>query len=199
MTDVPRLLAVMGSGETAPTMAKVHRLLMERLGPPVDAVLLDTPYGFQENADELSRRTAEYFARSVGAMMEVATWRSASDDVVQREQAMSRVRSAAYVFAGPGSPTYALQVWAGSPLREVLVGTLGRGGCVTFASAAAATLGVLTVPVYEIYKAGSAPSWVPDPPAPFPEPPHAPASNATVVDTASQMATRRDRIGSSTP
>ena len=35
----PRLLTIMGSGETAPPMAKVHRLLVERLGPPpVDVV-----------------------------------------------------------------------------------------------------------------------------------------------------------------
>ena len=32
MSD-PRILAIMGSGETAPTMAKVHRALFERLGP----------------------------------------------------------------------------------------------------------------------------------------------------------------------
>ncbi len=53
----PRLLTIMGSGETAPPMAKVHRLLVERLGPPpVDVVLLDTPYGFQENTDQISQR-----------------------------------------------------------------------------------------------------------------------------------------------
>ena len=54
-----RLLAIMGSGETAPTMAKVHRSLIERVGTP--AVLLDTPYGFQENADDISARAQEYF------------------------------------------------------------------------------------------------------------------------------------------
>ena len=34
-----------------------------------------------------------------------------------------------------------------------------RGAAVTFASAAALTLGVATVPVYEVYKAGATPSW----------------------------------------
>ena len=54
----PRILAIMGSGETAPTMAKVHRALFERFGgEPAPAAILDTPYGFQENADELSART----------------------------------------------------------------------------------------------------------------------------------------------
>ena len=38
-------------------MAKVHRALFDRLGSaPVPAAILDTPYGFQENADDLSAR-----------------------------------------------------------------------------------------------------------------------------------------------
>ena len=150
----------MGSGETAPTMAKVHRLLVERLGaPPVDAVLLDSPYGFQENADEISQRTVGYF-RNLQIPLDVASWRAA-DDVLPRERALARIDDADYVFAGPGSPTYALGVWERSRLRDVLVGKLTGGGCVTFASAAAATLGVATVPVYEIYKVGAAPYWAP--------------------------------------
>jgi hypothetical protein len=158
VTPRPRLLAIMGSGETAPTMAKVHRLLVERLGaPPVDAVLLDSPYGFQENADEISQRTVGYF-RNLRIPLDVASWRAA-DDVLLRERALARIDDADYVFAGPGSPTYALGVWQRSRLRDVLVDKLTGGGCVAFASAAAATLGVATVPVYEIYKVGVAPYW----------------------------------------
>ncbi|TDC96605.1 hypothetical protein, partial [Actinomadura sp. 7K507] len=59
------LLALMGSGETSPTMVSVHRDLVERLRP-ASAVLLDTPYGFQENVAELSARAQAYFERSVG-------------------------------------------------------------------------------------------------------------------------------------
>ncbi len=52
----------MGSGETAPTMMKVHRDLIDRLGGTgTAAVVLDTPYGFQENAPELAERPMEYF------------------------------------------------------------------------------------------------------------------------------------------
>jgi hypothetical protein len=139
-------------------MAKVHRLLVERLGvPPVDAVLLDSPYGFQENAHEISQRTVGYF-RNLQIPLDVASWRTA-DDVLSRERALARIDDADYVFAGPGSPTYALGVWENSQLRDVLVGKLTGGGCVTFASAAAATLGVAAVPVYEIYKVGAAPYW----------------------------------------
>jgi hypothetical protein len=154
----PRLLAIMGSGETAPTMTKVHRLLVERLGaPPVDAVLLDSPYGFQENAEEISQRTVGYF-RNLRIPLDVASWRTA-DDILARERALARIDDADYVFAGPGSPTYALGVWERSQLRDVLVNKLTGGGCLAFASAAAATLGVATLPVYEIYKVGAAPYW----------------------------------------
>ena len=108
MTPRPRLLAVMGSGETAPTMARVHRLLVERLGAaPVDAVLLDNPYGFQENADEISLRTISYF-RNLQIPLAVASWPTA-DDALRRERALVRVKDANYVFSGPGSPTYALK------------------------------------------------------------------------------------------
>ena len=64
---LPRILTIMGSGETTPTMARVHRAVLDRLGErPVPAVLLDTPYGFQENADDISDRALDYFRDSVG-------------------------------------------------------------------------------------------------------------------------------------
>jgi cyanophycinase-like exopeptidase len=159
----PRLLTIMGSGETSPTMAKTHRELLRRLGPPpVLAVVLDTPFGFQENADELVARAVAYFERSVGHPLELASLRSAHDaDPLELETFLERVRRARYVFAGPGSPTYALRHWAATPLPSLLADKLRRGGAVTFASAAALTLGVVTVPVYEIYKVGEAPHWRP--------------------------------------
>ena len=141
-------------------MARVHRLLVERLGAaPVDAVLLDSPYGFQENADEISVRTISYF-RNLQIPLAVASWPTA-DNVLRRERALVRVKDANYVFSGPGSPTYALKVWEPSRLRNVLGDKLTNGGCVAFSSAAAATLGVATVPVYEIYKVGATPYWAP--------------------------------------
>jgi len=69
------------------------------------------------------------------------------------------VRGAHAVFAGPGSPTYALRQWAGCGLDVALAEVVRRGGTVTFASAAALTLGVVTVPVYEVYKVGAEPVW----------------------------------------
>jgi hypothetical protein len=152
----------MGSGETAPTMIKVHRELLERLGPdPVVAALLDTPFGFQANADDIVARTREYFEQSVGHDLQVASFRSAAAaDPLDYERMLVSLRGARYIFAGPGSPSYALRQWAGSLVPKVLVEKLQTGGCVTFASAAAVTLGQVSVPVYEIYKVGEEPHWL---------------------------------------
>lgn len=163
---LPRLLAIMGSGETAPTMVKVHRQLLEQLGPPpVPAVLLDTPFGFQENAREIAGRAVTYFRESLRAPIAVTGVPIDGDGDSEpapfaEERLVTTVRDARYVFAGPGSPSYALRKWEGTVIPELLVEKVLHGGCVVFASAAALTLGVVTVPVYEIYKCGEDPHWI---------------------------------------
>ena len=156
---LPRILAIMGSGETAPTMVTTHRKLTSLLPQPVQAVVLDTPYGFQENAPELASRAQDYFRTSINVEIEIAGLVRLHDthiaaDPVQIERGLRRVANANYIFAGPGSPTYALRQWSGSPIASIITGKLQTGGIVTFASAAALTLGKATVPVYEVYKVG---------------------------------------------
>src|SRR4051812_48767754 len=129
MADVPRLLVIMGSGETSPTMVKTHREVFERLGPPpVPAVLLDTPFGFQENAAELSARAVDYFRESVGRQIDVAGFRS-EDEVgsLAHETMLTRLREARFVFAGPGSPSYALRQWRASRVPDLLAQELQAG------------------------------------------------------------------------
>jgi cyanophycinase-like exopeptidase len=163
----PRILAIMGSGETAPTMVTPHREIVARLGDPTPrAVLLDTPYGFQENASEITERAVEYFAHRVQLTIEPAGILGplAADQSTRaplaEAAALSRLRTAGFVFAGPGSPSYALSVWRGSPVPEALTTKLAEGGAVVFSSAAALTLGRFSVPVYEIYKVGHPVHWL---------------------------------------
>ncbi|MDJ0768908.1 MAG: hypothetical protein QNJ12_08945 [Ilumatobacter sp.] len=158
----PRLLVIMGSGETAPTMKVPHRTVFERLGDAASAVMLDTPFGFQENAPTLAATTTKYFKDAVGRDVAVAGLaRTDTGDVVAVESGIARVRAADWVFAGPGSPTFALRQWRGTALPDVLAEKLRTGGAVVFSSAAALTLGVATVPVYEVYKVGMEPWWEP--------------------------------------
>jgi cyanophycinase-like exopeptidase len=154
------LLVIMGSGETAPTMVKPHRAIFERVGA-APAVLLDTPYGFQENADDISTRAIGYFAASVGRQISALSWRTPPPPGLARDRALARLDEAGWIFAGPGSPTYALRQWSDTPVPEAFAKALDRGGVVVFASAAALTLGSHTIPVYEIYKAGIEPHWAP--------------------------------------
>ena len=67
-------IVLMGSGETAPAMVKTHRAVLADSGDGA-AVLLDTPYGFQVNADDLTHRTLRYFSESVGREVTPASWR----------------------------------------------------------------------------------------------------------------------------
>jgi hypothetical protein len=168
VTTLPHLLVIMGSGETAPTMKTVHRAVFDRIaavtGGKVDAVLIDTPFGFQENAPTLAAKTVEYFMDTVDRHVGIAgLGRTDTGDVVAVETAIARIRAADWVFAGPGSPTFALEQWRGTVLPDTLADKLrpgGPGGAVVFSSAAALTLGRVTIPVYEIYKAGHDPFWL---------------------------------------
>lgn len=121
--------------------------------------IVETPYGFQENADELTAKTRAYFADRVGVPSDVITLRSADGPALQLGAALAAAQNAEYLFAGPGSPTYALRQWRRLTFGPVLQGVVDRGGVVTLASAASITAGVLSLPVYEIYKVGEHPYW----------------------------------------
>ena len=161
-----RVLAIMGSGETSPTMVTIHKGLVARLGSGRgsgrhEAVLLDTPYAFQENAADISTRSQAYFARSVGLRIDVLSEAARRASKEQAAADVAAIRSADWVFAGPGSPSYALSRWRGSQIPEALRDRIAAGtGLTIIASAAAAAMGLFAVPVYEIYKVGADPYWL---------------------------------------
>jgi len=141
-------------------MTKVHRSLLAHLGE-TRAVNLNTPYGFQENVPQMSAKLLEYFSTSLHVDMSTLDLRAfvgATDE--QRQNFKDGVRRANYVFAGPGSPSYALRQWMPLGLTGDLSSVLAQGGVVCFSSAAALTLGRYTPPVYEIYKAGTGLEWL---------------------------------------
>lgn len=154
----------MGSGEMGPRMRRVHRAVIRRLaegralGESVRAVIIDTPYGFEENGPALSAAALEFFG-ALGTIPSLASFRR--DDALASETSLARIRAADLVFSGPGSPTYALRQWSGTPMAGALAAKLTGGGALVAASAAALCLGRFTVPVYEIYKVGADPHWQP--------------------------------------
>lgn len=157
--STPGRLILMGSGELAPALVKVHRHGIEAAGAE-SVVVMDSPFGFQENAPQLTGRIHEFFETSLGVGAETASYRHPDDGPAARERLVSTLRRARYVFSGPGSPSYALARWREAEAGPVLHQVLASGGTVTLASAAALTAGRLTIPVYEIYKVGADPYWL---------------------------------------
>jgi hypothetical protein len=153
---------IIGSGETSPTMVSLHQELLAIAGSRPKAVIVETPYGFQENADEVSSKARRYFQGNVGAQVTVPPGLRAPADRPgpDLDRGVAALRSADWVFTGPGSPSYAHRQWRGSQVGQALWDRLARGGITVFASAAACTVGRFTLPVYEIYKVGAEPSWL---------------------------------------
>jgi hypothetical protein len=162
-----QVLAIMGSGETSPTMVTVHKALIAGTGgQPAGALLLQTPYAFQENCADISARARQYFARSVGLTVSVfpddePAGQGHGPGAGLAAARLTPLRTAGWVFSGPGSPTYALARWDASGVSQALRDRIAAGhGLTVMASAAAATIGCATLPVYEIYKAGADPHWL---------------------------------------
>jgi hypothetical protein len=154
------VLALLGSGETAPGMTKIHRELLEPI-TDLEAVNLDSAYGFQLNVPQMSEKLEEYFSTSLNVKLTTLhfpSYERATD--LERVLFKEQVRQANYVFAGPGSPTYALAQWEPLHFGDDLLSVLDKGGTLCISSAASLTLGAFTAPIYEIYKVGNQhPRW----------------------------------------
>ncbi|HEX7587534.1 MAG TPA: hypothetical protein VF478_04395 [Anaerolineae bacterium] len=161
MTSQFGTLTLMGSGELTDSMAKVHRSLLARAGASPNAVFLDTPAGFELNSDEITARAVEYFQQRFSVTLQVASFKSRNRATARQvEEALSLLRRASFIFAGPGSPSYAIRNWRGSTVWDALVTRLMAGAQLVFASAAAIGIGCHALPVYEIYKAGDEVGWI---------------------------------------
>ncbi len=157
----PGTITLVGSGEMSPPMAKVHRAVMSRFAEPVRAVFLDTPAGFELNADQIAVRAVQYFERHLNLDLTVASFKSATTATeASIERALRKLCRANYIFAGPGSPTYAVRNWRDTAILQAMAQRLATGAHIVLASAAAIAVGRYTLPVYEIYKVGEEPRWV---------------------------------------
>lgn len=151
----------MSSGEMSARLSPAHRAVLARSAEPLRAIFLDTPAGFQENAAALAEKAVEYFQHNLQQELRVVSFKSRKDVTPeQMDDVAAQIRSANYVFAGPGSPTYAVRNWIGTPIADAFATQLRSGGHLVFASSAAIALSRYVVPVYELYKAGHDPYWV---------------------------------------
>jgi hypothetical protein len=164
----PGRIVLIGSGEIGPSMAPLHRSLVSSLpkrSTPSSLVALDGSYDFQTNRAEMGEKIAVFFRSKVGIPTTVIglpeTDRAGADLAPSAlAPTIAGLNAADLIFLGPGSPSRALRRWGGTPIVEQLVTRIQNGATLIASSAAAAASGRHTIPVYEIYKAGTNPVWL---------------------------------------
>ena len=160
MKNASGTLAILGSGETSPNLVSVHRELLKGLDDSSSIFMIDSPFGFQENANQLVEKIIDFYKVSLNVEMKLASYRKIEElNTKSFFKSIQLLESASFIFAGPGSPSYASKLWHGNEFEQTLKNHLIKGGKSLFASAAASTLGEHTLPVYEIYKVGKDPYW----------------------------------------
>jgi cyanophycinase-like exopeptidase len=153
-------ITLVGAGELMAAMSSIHRAAIGRLDEPVRAVFLDTTAGFETNVDAICDKAVEYYAHHLQTELRIVSYRHR--DAMSNAQvaaAVAMIRDANLIFAGPGSPTYAIRQWRDTPIWQAVTDSLKAGADVLFASAASIALGRYALPVYEVYKAGEDPYW----------------------------------------
>ena len=124
---MPRYLFLIGSGENSPAMVTPHQTLLKKFGKDSVRVNLDTPYGFQENVDEMTEKIRKYFSVNVGYEVEDVNLRSSQ---AVSPNAIEKISTADWVFSGPGSPTYVLKTWQATGVDRELKSLINRGALV---------------------------------------------------------------------
>jgi len=154
-------IAILGSGETSPNLLSVHREMINRLKKVSNPLIVNSPFGFQENVNELSDKLAKFFNTSLNIDTQILSYKSPNEiDTVEYFKCLQRIDKSNFIFAGPGSPSYAIKIWANTEFPKSFKKVLENDGSLVFSSAAATTLGEYALPVYEIYKVGQDPYWI---------------------------------------
>lgn len=155
------IVTLLGAGELMAATSRLHRAALDRIGAPPRPVFLDTTAGFESNIQAIVEKAVEYYRHHLQQDLRVAAYRhQAQASAAETAAAVTAIRDANFVFAGPGSPSYAIRQWQGSPVLDALAQQYEDHAHLFFASAASITLGRHALPVYEIYKAGSDPHWI---------------------------------------
>ncbi len=162
---VPGRLVLFGSGEASPTARGAFDWLFQRLPSHARLAILETPAGFQPNSAGVAGQIAGSLAqrlRNHGAEITVVAARKRGTPFSPDDQLLAdQVLMAECIFAGPGSPTYAVRELRSTLVWDAVRARFAQGGALVFASAAVLAIGTHTLPVYEIYKAGFDLGWEP--------------------------------------
>jgi hypothetical protein len=156
---MPGNITLLGSGELMSAMSRVHRDALAAVQGPPRPVFLDVTAGFETNVDAIVEQAVEYYRHHLQLELAVAHYRHRGTPASEVAEAVNRILGANLLFAGPGSPTYAIKHLRDTPVWEAVVRSFEEGALVLFASAASIAIGRYSLPVYELYKVGEDPFW----------------------------------------
>ncbi len=158
------LIALFGSGETAPGAYRIHERVMRELPAPVKVAILETPAGFELNSPAVAGKVGAYLERhlrnySPRVSIVPARKRGTAFDPDDPDLA-EPIFGSSYLFMGPGSPSYTVRQLRDSYAWNALRARNRLGGAICFSSATTVASGRYTLPVYEIYKVGQDLHWI---------------------------------------
>ena len=161
----PGPIALFGSGETSSSGQKIFNHLLRQLPEDPRLVLLETPAGFELNSAQVIGRVAEFLShrlQNYRPQIEIIPARQRGTPFSPDDPHIAAsLLHADLIFAGPGSPTYAVRQLRDSLAWQYLLARHRLGATLVFASAAVIAASAQALPVYEIYKAGADLHWQP--------------------------------------
>jgi len=163
--STPGLIVLMGSGETAPSGRILHESAFQKLPIPVNVSIMETPAGFELNSSQVANRVSNFLEHRLQnynpSITVIPARRNESEFGTNNPDILGPLLFADYIFMGPGSPSYAVRHLTGSLAWNMVLARHRLGACLAFSSSAAIAIGEIAVPIYEIYKVGEDPHWIP--------------------------------------
>ena len=114
----PGIIVLLGSGETSSAGGQVFELVANRVKPPLNIRILETPAGFELNANRVAGRVAEFLSVRLQNyhpdVRLVPARRRGTPNSPDSPATIASLLDSQLIFMGPGSPSYAVRQLRGS-------------------------------------------------------------------------------------
>lgn len=161
----PGPIVLFGSGETSPSGQRIFDHLFQHLPDNPKVSLLETPAGFELNSAEVAGRVSDFLCHHLQnyhpQVDAIPARKRGTHFSPDDEQIAAPLLKSDLIFAGPGSPSYAVRQLQNSLTWHCLLARHRIGGALAFSSASVIAISSQALPVYEIYKVGEEPHWKP--------------------------------------
>jgi hypothetical protein len=162
-TTKPGLIVLLGSGETQPSSGKTHEYIASQLPNPPRIAILETPAGFELNADRVAGKIKDFLETRLTNygpnIVQIPARKKKTAFSPDDPQIIAPLYQADEILLGPGSPTYAVRQLKDSLAYDAIRAKNRMGSVLFLSSAATLAFGCYTIPVYEIFKVGEDIHW----------------------------------------